>query len=199
MSLHPQPSLFTGPVLSTGGWPFHGLEPQAFDIIMADPAWKFRLYSPRGEKKSPQRHYRTMDTAEIAALPVGLLASNNCLLLLWCTWPMLRDGFAVMEAWGFRYVSGGAWDKGRMGPGYVVRTRCEPFLLGTTGSFDHARGHQNLIAETRRQHSRKPEAAYRWLETYRPGATRLELFSRTPRQGWAAWGDEVGKFNGGES
>jgi N6-adenosine-specific RNA methylase IME4 len=27
-----------------------------------------------------------------------------------------------------------------------------------------------------------------------PNARRLELFSRTDRKGWTAWGDEAGKF-----
>jgi N6-adenosine-specific RNA methylase IME4 len=190
-----QPALFSGDDFAA--WPFAGLEPMSFDFIMADPPTRFELWSKKGEAKSAARHYGTMKTDEIKKLPVGLLASNDAVLFLWATWPMLRQSLEIMDAWGFRYVSGGAWDKQRMGPGYVVRTRCEPWLLGTTGSFDHSKGSQNFFSEARREHSRKPEAAYAWAERYIPAARRLDLFSRQVRPGWTAWGDEQGKFNDG--
>ncbi len=188
-----QPSLFIGNEIA--GWPFAGLEPQAFDVILADPPWDFKTYSPKGWGKSSHRHYRAMSLDAIKTLPAGLLAANDCLLFMWATWPMLREALSVVDAWGFRYVTGGAWDKARMGTGYVVRSACEPFLIATTGSFDHSRGHRNLIQGEAREHSRKPDTAYAWLETYMPTARRLELFSRASRPGWAAWGDEAGKFD----
>jgi N6-adenosine-specific RNA methylase IME4 len=36
-------------------------------------------------------------------------------------------------------------------------------------------------------HSVKPEAAYKLIEAASPGP-RLEIFARTTRRGWTAWG-----------
>jgi N6-adenosine-specific RNA methylase IME4 len=192
---------------------------------MADPPWLFRTRSANGLKKSPQRHYRCMTIEEIAALPVGWLAAPNAVLVLFCTWPLLVGtdprgavpGFAhhspvgvVLDGWGFRYVTAGAWAKrttnGKtvMGTGYRARSACEPFLIGIKGSPMNSRAERNLIEtiETdnvidgvRREHSAKPEEAYAWCERYLPGARRLDLFSRRDRPGWTAAGDEVGKLN----
>lgn len=45
-----------------------------------------------------------------------------------------------------------------------------------------------------REHSRKPEQAYLACEALIPEVRKLELFSRTDRAGWTAWGNEAGKF-----
>ncbi len=193
-------SLFTGTDLEPD-WPFGDLAPMSYGMIMADPPWRFELYSERGEAKSAQRHYRTMTTDDICRLPVGALAARDAVLLLWCTWPMLDAGRLVLDAWGFRYVSGGAWIKrgasGKLafGTGYRLRSACEPWLLGISGNPATPRTHRNVIEGPRRRHSEKPVAAYRWAESYLPAARRLELFSRTTRPGWDTWGDEVGKFD----
>lgn len=188
------PSLFPGAAL-VPDWPFGDLAPMSADVIMADPPWRFRLYSEAGEHKSPQRHYACMDLAAIKAMPVGELAGRHAMLWLWATWPMLPQALEIMAAWGFKYTTGGAWDKGRWGPGYVHRSVTEPWLIGTRGSprID-GRSVPNVIRETRREHSRKPEMAYALAERMMPGATRIELFARTRRPGWQVWGDEAEKF-----
>ena len=186
-------SLFPGDAL-VRDWPFGDLAPMTFDVIMADPPWHFRLYSEDGEHKSPQRHYACMDLAAIKALPVGELARRDAMLWLWATWPMLPAALEVVTAWGFTYKTGGAWDKARWGTGYLLRSVTEPWLVATRGSprID-GRSVPNIIHEPRREHSRKPEAAYAMAEKMLPGAARLELFARTPRPGWQAWGYETDK------
>lgn len=46
----------------------------------------------------------------------------------------------------------------------------------------------------RRQHSRKPVCVYDRIERLVEGPY-LELFSRTTREGWTVWGNQVGKFS----
>jgi N6-adenosine-specific RNA methylase IME4 len=192
---------------------------------MADPPWLFRVRSAKGTGKSPQAHYRCLSIEAIAALPVRWLAAPHAVIVLWATWPLLLGGDergrkpgnahrspigAVLDAWGFRYVTGGSWakrtptGKSTFGGGYRVRSSCEPFLIGVKGSPLNSHAERNLIETVeannavdglRREHSRKPEDAYAWCERYLPGARRLELFSRTDRPGWTAAGDEIGKFN----
>jgi len=176
-------------------WPFGGLLPFGYDAIIADPPWLFSLRSEKGEEKSPQAKYKCLPTPEICALPVGNLARSNCILMLWATFPMLPDAFKVMEAWGFRYVTGGAWNKQRMGTGYWLRSQVELFLIGFVGRpVIRDRGIRNFIDEMRREHSRKPEAQYEIIERLFPDGYYAELFSRADRDGWATWGLEAGKF-----
>jgi N6-adenosine-specific RNA methylase IME4 len=53
--------------------------------------------------------------------------------------------------------------------------------------------HEVILAPIR-EHSRKPDEAYRRVERYCAGPY-LDLFSRESRTGWDAWGDELGKFD----
>jgi len=183
-------------------WPFGDLQVFGFDAILADPPWEFQLWSGKGEGKSAQAKYECMATDEICALPVSHLASRNCLLMMWATFPMLPDAFRVMEAWHFRYVSGGAWhkmsstgNKTAFGTGYVLRSAAEVFLIGVTGQPDlQSRAVRNLIQAPVRSHSRKPDAAYELVEALVAGP-KLELFSRQSRPGWESWGKEAGKFD----
>lgn len=58
-------------------------------------------------------HYETRSTQDICDLgdTVLGLAAPDCVLLMWCCWPQLADGVAVMAAWGFDYVTGFPWVK----------------------------------------------------------------------------------------
>ena len=201
------------------GWPFGSLTPLSYNLIMIDPPWPTEMRSAKGEGKSAAGHYRSMSFEEIAALPVHQLAADDCVLFVWCTWPMVLYGgdpkrhFAghdagrsrvgeCINAWGFRYVTGGAWLKRKsrggiaFGPGYRARSACEPFLLAVYGNPKNSRSHRNFIDGLAAAHSVKPAEAYAWCETYLPGARRVELFSRTSRPGWDCWGNEAGKFDG---
>ena len=183
-------------------WPFGEMPPLSYDVIMADPAWSFENWSVAGEAKNAKAQYDCMSTDEICALPVGQLARGDAWLWLWGTYPMLPDALRVMDAWGFRYVTGGPWVKrGRsgklaFGPGYVLRTCSEIFLLGKMGEpVTLNRSTRNVIEAPRRQHSRKPDEAYAVCESLFPAMRRADLFSRTNRPGWDAWGNETGKFD----
>jgi N6-adenosine-specific RNA methylase IME4 len=200
-------------------WPFGDLPMFGFDFIMADPPTEFRVYSEAGQAKSPQAQYETMTIPEICALPVGHLAAKNCILFLWTCWPLILGGpnpqqagpakaadspaGRIMDAWGFRFSTGGAWIKrtrtGKLnfGTGYRVRSSCEPWLIGVNGDPEAAGAStsRNVIEGLAREHSRKPDEAYKWAERYMPDARRLDLFSRQSRPGWTTWGRESTKFD----
>ena len=181
-------------------WPFDDLPLFSFDLIVCDPPWAFKLYSSKGEKKSAQAQYSCMTLSDIESLPVGQLATPDCCLFLWATWPMLPQALNVMKLWGFRYVTGGHWHKitssGKQafGTGYRVRCASESWLIGIVGNPKTSRSLRNAIVGPVREHSRKPDEAFAWCESYMPDARRLELFSRQPRAGWSTWGNEVTKF-----
>lgn len=181
-------------------WPFGDLPPLSFDVIVADPPWRFRTWGEHNQAKSASRHYSLMTTPDILALPVGRLAQRDCLLLLWATAPMLPQALDVMRSWGFIYKSNIVWrkttalGKSRMGTGYWARSMHEQVLigcLGKPGKFKAFPSHFDGIA---REHSRKPEEFFRLVEHHTIGARRLDLFSREKRVGWSNFGDESEKF-----
>lgn len=186
-------------------WPFQGLLPRSYDLLAVDPPWDFSLYSEKGGNKSAQKHYRCLPLDEIKSFPIGDLASDNSLILLWGTSPMLPDQIECLRYWGFSYKTCAVWRKttrnGKVafGAGYILRGACEFVLIGSRGKP------QNISKSTRsifdgmvREHSRKPESFFTWAEKMMPRAERrAEIFSRANRFGWDSWGDQVGKFTEG--
>ena len=51
--------------------------------------------------------------------------------------------------------------------------------------------YSDVIRETVKKHSQKPESAYLMLEDMFPDVRKLELFARNERSGWDCWGNEV--------
>uniref|UniRef100_A4WS25 MT-A70 family protein n=1 Tax=Cereibacter sphaeroides (strain ATCC 17025 / ATH 2.4.3) TaxID=349102 RepID=A4WS25_CERS5 len=196
-------------------WPFQALTPMKYGAILADPPWQYRMWSEAGHAKSPEAHYATAGEDWIASLPVSHLAGPDCLLFLWTTWPHLPQAMRVMKAWGFRYVTGGSWNKrtagGKtaFGTGYILRSASEPYLVGKIGAPQIAsRSCRNLIdAEEipdtieaiRREHSRKPIQMRQMIETLLPRAYACELFAREPWPGQDVWGNETERFAAGEA
>lgn len=163
-----------------------------FDIIVADPPWKFKTWSEKGMSKSAENHYDTLTTDQIARmkLPVG----KNALLLLWATSPMVLDAIRVLQDWGFIYKSSFVWDKKIISHGFWNRGQHEFVLIGRRGTFPIPPGkhrRSSVISEQRTRHSAKPEALQDWVDTAYPKAKKLELFARRKRKGWTVWGNEV--------
>lgn len=136
----------------------------------------------------------------IKAMPVADLAASDCMLLLWATWPCLREAFQVIEAWGFAYQTCGFnWVKEtskrngfHWGMGYWTRANTEPVLLATRGKPKRlARDVHQLILEPVSSHSRKPDEVRRRIERLVRGPY-LELFGRRAVTGWTVFGNEVG-------
>ncbi len=196
------------------GWPFNHLTPMKYGAILADPPWSYAMRSGKGYDKSPEAHYNTMSLDRIKALPVLDLAGPDCLLFLWSTWPHLDQALEVMQAWGFTYVTGGAWIKRTknwklaFGTGYIQRSASEPYLVGKLNSPQiKSKSERNVIDAPRRslrmadkieaireEHSRKPVQMREMIERLLPRAYKVELFARETWSGNDVWGDEVEKF-----
>lgn len=171
-----------------------------FKTVLADPPWRFQN---RTGKVAPEHRrldrYSTMSLEEIKALPVADVTTKNAHLYLWVPNALLPEGLAVMEAWGFRYVSNLVWAKRRKdggpdgrGVGFYFRNVTELILFGVRGSMRTlapARRQVNMIETRKREHSRKPDEQYGLIESCSPGPF-LEMFARHPREGWSVWGDE---------
>jgi len=168
-----------------------------FDIVLADPPWRFETRSNKGRSRSPDGplgHYQTMSIEDIAALPVRTLSNRNAVLFMWATVPFLGIAFSVAEAWGFEYRSSMVWVKERTATGYWARNRHEIILICRRGRFrppTPSLRPDSVIEGQQRGHSHKPDALYQIIEAAWPKATKIELFARRHRPGWEAWGDQL--------
>jgi len=164
---------------------------QRYGLIYADPPWPM----PTGvEDRSMERHYPAMTVEAICGMDVAGIAKDDALLYLWAISTHLHDAFHVIEAWGFEYVSSMVWIKDRPGTGWWVRHQHEYLLIARRGSWSpppFAMRRSSVIEAPRTEHSAKPESVAEMLEELWPGVPRIELFSRTPRPGWAVVGDEA--------
>lgn len=163
-----------------------------YPIILADPPWAYDFN--KDDADEIENHYPTMDLEAICDLPVSESALDDCVLFLWTTSPKLEESFAVINAWGFNYRTCAIWDKGWIGPGYYFRQRHELLLVATRGSIPvpaPSSRPDSIFLEKRTAHSKKPEIAYQLIESMYPDLPKLELFSRTAREGWTVWGNQV--------
>lgn len=169
-------------------------------MIYADPPWAYRVWSKKGNGRSAESHYPTMSIEEIADLPVKKLADENCALFLWVTFPLLKEIWKVIDAWGFTYKSVAfVWIKQNKkadslfwGMGYWTRANAEICILATKGSPKRysKRVHQVIVSHIE-EHSKKPEEARRRIEQLMGDVPRIELFARRETPGWDVWGNEV--------
>lgn len=204
-------------------WPFDPLERGKYKVILADPPWAFqtwwsgrsnKLPSPKRKFSYPSRAsapaYDVLREEELNALPVGELAAEDCVLVMWICWPVLEWSLRTMKAWGFEYKTCAfCWVKAHatqinlfqdditphMTLGYWTRSNSEVALLGTRGKPKRlAADVRQAIIEPRREHSRKPDGIHQRIERLVAGPY-VELFARETRPGWDSWGNEVGKFD----
>ena len=165
-----------------------------FRVIVSDPPW---AYNKRAGDASHRVDlpYPSMTTAEICALDVASLAHDDgCVLWLWTTNAHMRDAYKVLDAWGFQEKTILTWVKDRMGMGDWLRGQTEHCILAIRGKPTVLLSNQTtLLHGPVREHSRKPDEFYAMVEALCPGS-KVEMFCRTPRPGWAAWGAEKEKF-----
>jgi N6-adenosine-specific RNA methylase IME4 len=172
-----------------------------YSTILADPPWRFTNRTGKVAPEHKRLHrYETMSLDEICAMPIARHAADKSHLYLWVPNALLPDGLAVMEAWGFRYVSNLIWLKTRRdggpdgrGCGFYFRNVTEILLFGVRGkmrTLAPGRRQVNVVLEPKRDHSTKPDGAYRIIEACSPGPY-LELFARRKVAGWTQWGDQA--------
>jgi len=166
-----------------------------FATILADPPWPQKLMGRRNRPRDPHNArslpYSTMGLEEIRALPIATISEPGTHLWLWTTNQFLRQGFEVMEAWGFRYLAPIHWIKPSGAGNYFIH-RTQTLLFGYKDlcRFPLERYKANLIFAKPGIHSQKPDAAYELIESISP-SPRVELFARIRRENWSAWGDEI--------
>ncbi len=176
-----------------------------FGCILADPPWSFLTYGKKRTTphRGAQEHYGTMTAEELRALHVGGLAMKNCALFMWVVDSHFDEALELGRAWGFQFKTCAfVWVKSKPGGwavpgmGYWTRKQTEQCWLFTKGSPKRlSKGVEQILHCPRGAHSAKPDIQYERIEALVEGPY-VELFARSERPGWSAWGNEVGARDG---
>lgn len=159
-----------------------------YEIIVIDPPWPYSSnYDPygfRGTTDYPEMRIEDLQKLEIPC-------TKNSVLFLWTTHKFMWDANELLDWWGFAYRNIIVWNKVKMGIGKLFRLQCEFCLVGIKGNpiFDNDNTHRDIIEESRREHSRKPEYFYDMVDSLCIGR-KVDMFGRERRDGWDIWGLE---------
>jgi site-specific DNA-methyltransferase (adenine-specific) len=175
-------------------------EEKYFEIIYADPPWKYNRNVGEG---IASEEYPTMDMVDIRNYlkQNKIIPKENSILFLWVTFPMLEEGLELIRNWGFEYKTCGFnWIKleknGKpfFGIGHYTKSNSELCLIGVRGKglriLDNTIS--QVIMTPKDKHSKKPDIIPK-LITRLVGDRKLkaELFARNKREGWDVYGNEV--------
>ena len=126
--------------------------------------------------------------------------SEKLCLVLWTTFPYLKEQISIIERWGFTYKTlGFSWIKTNpkngkpfFGVGYYAKSNCEVCLLGIKGRMKAVSNKvSSCLISARREHSRKPDEARERIVELFGDIPRIELFAREQVNGWDCWGNQV--------
>lgn len=173
------------------------LIPRKFNILYADPPWKYERNKVQG---AAERHYPTMSIEQLCALDVEKITDENCALFLWSTFPFLPEALRLIKAWGFTYkTTAFVWLKQNrknkdwfFGLGFWTRGNAEICLLATKGKPQRKSAKvSQLIISPIDKHSKKPDIVREKIVELMGDLPRIELFARQTTPGWEVFGNEV--------
>ena len=179
------------------------LPDKKYNIIYADPPWSYNdrlgMKGAHGFIRGAASFYSTMKITDIMAIPIHKICDNNCVLFLWVTMPLLREGLDTMKAWGFKYktcaftwVKKTKTGKNHFGMGHYTRGNAELCLLGIKGKLpilNHSIS--QIVEDLVRKHSKKPDIVRDKIVSLYGDLPKIELFARNKTPGWDVWGNEV--------
>ena len=173
------------------------LIPRKFNILYADPPWKYERNKVQG---AAEHHYPTMSIEQLCALDVEKITDENCALFLWSTFPFLPEALRLIKAWGFTYKTiAFVWLKQNrknkdwfFGLGFWTRGNAEICLLATKGKPKRKSAKvSQLIISPIDKHSKKPDIVREKIVELMGDLPRIELFARQTTPGWEVFGNEV--------
>lgn len=173
-----------------------------YQIIYADPPWQYKVWSKKGNGRSAESHYNTMNIQDIINLKdfIKNISDDNCILFIWVTYPCLKESLKVIEEWGFEYKTCGfTWVKRNKkspswfwGMGYWTRANSEICLIATKGKIKRISRKVHQIIDTPiEKHSKKPDIVRTKIVELVGDLPRIELFARNKALGWDSWGNEI--------
>jgi N6-adenosine-specific RNA methylase IME4 len=172
-----------------------------FGTVVIDPPWPVEKIGPL--ELRPERAefaYATIREDEIIALwnkDVVPRLEPDCHLFMWATNKFLPVALRMIGQVGFRYVLTMVWHKtAGYQPIGLPQYNCEFVVYARRGApvFVDTKDFCCCFDGERREHSRKPDAFYDMIRRV-TGGSRIDIFSRERRDGFAQFGDEINKFS----
>ena len=75
------------------------LPDKKYNIIYADPAWTFKVYSDKGKDRSAENHYTVSSQEDMKQIPVNSISDKDCVLFMWATYPNLKEALELITSW----------------------------------------------------------------------------------------------------
>ncbi|MCF1459445.1 MAG: hypothetical protein LPH21_18430 [Shewanella sp.] len=187
--------------------------PEGINVLYADPPWSYNDKAASG-KRGVEFKYPPMPIPDIMGLDVKNKLADDAVCFLWATCPLLKEGIATLEAWGFTFKTVAfVWVKKNrssegyfMGMGNWTRTNAELVLIGVRGKAkriskgvrqiltDAENGNHEPFAVERRiqAHSQKPLVVRQRIEQLMgTEGVKVELFARDVAEGWHQYGHDI--------
>lgn len=172
-----------------------------YNIIYADPPWKFNNKNTGGSMKSgADAQYKTMSISDIKKLPINDIAADDCVLIMWWVGSQPQEAIDLVKAWGFtiKNMNGFVWVKltkkllAFFGMGFWTRAGSESAIIAVKGKPKPLNKNIRAVRhEVVGRHSEKPIAFMGDIVELCGDLPRVELFARSKAPGWDSWGNEI--------
>lgn len=170
-----------------------------FDVVVIDPPWQVEKIDRDDYPDQDAFDYPTMSIEDLAAFWHRDLVPKlnpDVHVFMWTTQRYLPAVFNLLDPLGLRYVLTMVWHKaGGFQPIDLPQYNCEFVVYARRGKpmFIDAKNFFCCFSAPRREHSRKPDAFYDTIRRV-TGGSRIDVFSRESRDGFAQYGNELTRF-----
>ncbi len=173
-----------------------------YNVIYADPPWKQNKGGLRKERPNQTRalDYDTLSIDEIFTIQKKIRDNNtteNHVVFMWAIDKFLPEIEISMKGLGYRLHARIIWDKTNgVAPAFTIRYSHEYLLWFYTKklmpiAIEQRGKWTTVLREPATTHSKKPTIVYQFIESIYPSQLKLEMYARTLRSGWDAWGNQV--------
>lgn len=173
-------------------------QPKKYQVIYADPPWKYDDKSLN--RGGAERHYKTTSNDKLEMINVGSICDDDCILFMWATFPKMQEALDLINAWGFTYKTNAfTWIKKNKkadslfwGMGRWTRSNAEVCLLAVKGKPKRINmGVHSVVEHPIMKHSKKPDVVRDKIVELIGDLPRLEMFARESAHGWDVFGNEA--------
>jgi N6-adenosine-specific RNA methylase IME4 len=170
-----------------------------FGSVVIDPPWAIEKIDRDVRPNQAEFDYPVMSEDELRSfwhVEMVPRIEPDCHLFMWTTQKFLPVALKLIGEFGFRYAFTMVWHKaGGFQPVDLPQFNCEFVVYARRGSpvFITTKDFPCCFDGERREHSRKPDRFYEIVRRV-TGGSRIDVFSREPREGFAQFGNESGRF-----
>jgi N6-adenosine-specific RNA methylase IME4 len=170
-----------------------------FDVVVIDPPWHVEKIDREVRLNQDAFDYPTMSTEQLIefwAKHVKPRLKVDVHVFLWTTNKYLPTALDLLKSLDLRYVLTMVWHKaGGFQPVDLPQFNCEFVVYARLGSplFIDTKSFFCCFDGDRREHSRKPDEFYDTIRRV-TGGSRIDVFSREAREGFAQGGNELDRF-----